>query len=184
MKIVADSNASDPNSTAEQILNLKVERADGHYSLENYQQCESIGFLLKRSFGLLSSAIDQQLMPFDLTHPQFSILMLLKQQNCSTAAELARESYIDTGAITRMLDRLEAKQYIQRERSSADRRVVNISLTELGKLVVDKMPVIAINVLNDHLQDFTSTEITQFKTLLRKLLQSSAMVAAQAEENT
>ena len=50
----------------------------------------------------------------------------------STAAELARACHLDAGAMT-LLDRLEAKGLCQRERSAADRRVVNIALTEAGK---------------------------------------------------
>lgn len=152
------------------ILKLKVEKADGVYSLDEYQMSESIGYLLKRSYTLLSSAIDQDLSPYELTHPQFAILMMLKERNCSTAADLAREMCGDTGAITRMLDRLEAKDIIRRVRSKEDRRAVNIELTDTGKLVMAKMPVIAINVLNRYLGEFESSEIETLKHLLRKLI--------------
>lgn len=152
------------------ILKLKVEQPDGQYNLDNYQLDESIGYLLKRSHLLLAAAVDQELAPYDLTHPQFSILMMMKQRNCTTAADLARETYSDTGAITRMIDRLEAKGILRRVRSSADRRVVNIELTETGRLVTEKMPVVAINVMNRHLQGFSGNEVTQFIHLLRKLI--------------
>ncbi len=66
------------------ILKLKVTQPDGVYRLEDYQMSESIGYLLKRSFAMLSSALDQDLAPYDLTHPQFAILMMLKERNCST----------------------------------------------------------------------------------------------------
>ena len=155
------------------IRKLRVERSDGIYTEADYQVCESIGYLLKRSYILLSTAIDQELAPYDLTHPQFSILMMIKERNCSTAADLARETCNDTGAITRMLDRLEAKGILLRTRSSADRRVVNIELTDFGKLVAEKMPVVTINVLNRHLQDFSADEVAQFKHLLRKLIDQS-----------
>lgn len=151
------------------ILKLKVERTDGVYQLDNYQLCESIGYLLKRGYLQLANAIDQELAPYDLTHPQFAILMMIKQRNCATAADLARESFGDTGAVTRMLDRLEAKGILRRVRSVEDRRIVNIELTEIGKLVTEKMPVAAINVMNRHLQNFSADELAQFKQLLRKL---------------
>jgi MarR family transcriptional regulator, multiple antibiotic resistance protein MarR len=153
------------------ILQLKVEQPDGVYRLDDYQMSESVGYLLKRSYLSLSVGLDQELAPYDLTHPQFSILMILKEHNCLTAADLARATGADTGAVTRMLDRLEAKQIIQRERSCEDRRIINIQLTEAGKMVVAKMPVVAINVLNRRLQHFDAAEIDTLKTLLRKLLQ-------------
>ncbi|GAB3113067.1 MarR family transcriptional regulator [Aestuariicella hydrocarbonica] len=166
----ADNETAASAALIEDILNLKVENPNGPYQLEGYRLSQSVGYLLKRSFNMLSGAIDKQLLPYDLTHPQFAILMLLSEQSCSTAANLARESSGDTGAITRMIDRLEAKALIRRERSTEDRRVINIVLTDFGKLVVEKMPVIAINVLNDHLQHFDADEITTLKRLLNKLL--------------
>lgn len=162
------------HSFREDILNLRVEKEDGLYRLDDYQSCESIGYLLKRAFALLTNAIDQKLAPFELTHSQFSILMMLKEHRCSTAAELARLACIDTGSITRMLDRLEAKQLIARHRSEEDRRLVHIVLTDFGKLIVEKMPVVAINVLNDHFAHFDAEEVATLKILLRKLLNQPA----------
>lgn len=166
------------------ILKLKVERSDGPYRLDDYQLSESVGYLLKRSTLMMSGAIDQELAPYDLTHPQFSILMMLKERNCTTAADLARETCNDTGAVTRMLDRLEAKDIVRRVRSVEDRRIVNIELTDLGKLVIDKMPVVAINVMNRYLREFSATEITQLKTLLRKLMQSNGEDIAKVPTNS
>jgi len=170
--------------TLKNILDLAVENPDGPYNLADYQQNESIGYLLKRCFGFLTTAIDKQLAPYDLTHPQFAFLMTLKQQNCSTAAELARETNLDTGATTRMLDRLETKEIIRRERSLEDRRVIKIVLTEYGRLVVEKMPVIAINVLNRRLQNFDADEISILKRLLTKLInEADAIALADAAKN-
>ena len=67
----------------------------------------------------------------------------------------------------------QAKDIVLRERSLEDRRVINIVLTDYGKLVVEKMPVIAINVLNEHLQNFDPDEITTLKRLLTKLIYES-----------
>jgi DNA-binding MarR family transcriptional regulator len=163
------------------ILKLKVERDDGIYRLDNYQISDSIGYLMKRCTLMTTAAIDQELAPYDLTHPQFSILMMLKERNCNTAADLARETCNDTGAVTRMLDRLEAKDIVRRVRSSEDRRIVNIELTDLGKLVIEKMPVVAINVMNRYLSNFSQTEIAQLKNLLRKLIQSGSEELAKAQ---
>lgn len=168
--------------TRNDILGLKVERPDGAYDAAGYQLSESIGYLLKRSHKLLSAAVDQELAPYELTHPQFSILMMIKERNCSTAADLARETCNDTGAITRMLDRLEAKGIVTRARSAADRRVVNIELTDLGRLVVEKMPVVAINVMNRHLQNFSGAEIAEFKRLLHKLLDDGSALVSGREQ--
>jgi len=149
---------------------LAVNDADGLYQLQDYQIGESLGYLLKRTVTMLNTAIDEELARYDLTHQQFAILMMLTQHNCSTAADLARETCGDTGAITRMLDRLEAKGIVRRVRSTQDRRVVDIELTDAGKLFAKKMPIIAINVLNRHLNGFDKQELETLKGFLRRLL--------------
>ena len=149
---------------------LRVEDPEGLYQIEDYRLSESLGYLLKRSMSMLSNALDQELTRYDLTHPQFSILMILIERNCSTAADIARETCGDTGAMTRMLDRLEAKGLVRRARSSEDRRVVNIELTDAGRLVAEKMPILAINALNRYLKGFDRDELELMKSFLRRLL--------------
>ena len=98
------------------------------YHLDNYTPDESIGYLLKRATGQLSTTIDRALAEFDMTHAQLGIFLRLLHGHADTAADLAREMSIDTGAMTRALDRLEEKGFIQRLRSHADRRMVQVSL--------------------------------------------------------
>ncbi|NEX59894.1 MarR family winged helix-turn-helix transcriptional regulator [Noviherbaspirillum galbum] len=140
------------------------------YSLDNYSPSESIGYLLKRSGILLSTAVDRGLAQYDMTHAQFSIVFKLLHGHARTAAELARDSMTDTGAMTRMLDRLEEKGIVQRMRSSADRRVVEVELTDKGRQLADDMMRVAVEVLNHHLRGFAPEEIEQFKGFLRRMI--------------
>lgn len=154
---------------------LRVEDPNGLYQLDNYRLSESIGYLIKRVMAVVSTALDQELSRYDITHQQFSILMILSDTGCSTAADLARITCGDTGAMTRILDRLEAKDVIRRVRSSADRRIVNIELTEAGRAFASKMPIVAINVMNRHLQGFEDTELETMKGFLRRILTTAGV---------
>jgi DNA-binding MarR family transcriptional regulator len=149
---------------------LKIEDPHGLYNLDNYRVGESVGYLIKRVMAVVSTALDQELSGYDITYQQFSILMILSDTGCSTAADLARITCGDTGAMTRMLDRLEAKDVIRRVRSSADRRIVNIELTEAGLIFASKMPIVAINVMNRYLQGFEAAELELMKGFLRRIL--------------
>lgn len=143
------------------------------YRLDNYTPDESIGYLLKRAGGQLSTTIDRALAEFDMTHAQLGIFLRLLHGHADTAADLAREMAIDTGAMTRALDRLEEKGFIRRLRSHADRRMVQVSLTDKGKSLADQMTLVAINALNHHLRDFTPDEVAQFKIFLRRMIGNS-----------
>ncbi|OWW20973.1 MarR family winged helix-turn-helix transcriptional regulator [Noviherbaspirillum denitrificans] len=143
-----------------------------HYSLENYSLDESIGYLLRRAGGQLAVCVDRRLAEFDMTHAQYGIFCRL-QTSPSTAAELARSSMTDTGAMTRMLDRLEEKGFVQRSRSSTDRRIVEVSLTDKGRQLADRMREVAVDTLNHLLRDFTPADVAQFKSFLRRMINNA-----------
>lgn len=148
----------------------ELENSDGPYNLETYSCKENMGYLLKRAWTVLANTVDQELAPYGLTFPQFVILLRLNDGECSTAAELAREVYTDTGAMTRMLDRLECKGIIRRVRSLEDRRVFNLEITETGRDAVAKVRVIAVNVLNRYFGDFSAEEMDIMYKLLKRVI--------------
>jgi DNA-binding MarR family transcriptional regulator len=87
-----------------------------------------------------------------------------------TAGDLAREWHYDSGAMTRMLDRLEEKGLIRRKRSQTDRRSVLVRLTAKGRALDEHISRVAIEVLNIHLQNFSAQEADQFKDFLRRMI--------------
>ena len=143
------------------------------YNLNNYTCEESIGFLLKRLGSQLAITLDRGLAEYDMTHAQFGIFLKLFHGHADTAADLARELMTDTGSMTRILDRLEEKEFLQRERSREDRRVVRIELTDKGKQLADKMKQVGVDTLNHHLRGFNEDEIAQLKDFLRRMIANS-----------
>jgi DNA-binding MarR family transcriptional regulator len=140
------------------------------YNLKNYSAEESIGYLLKRAGIQLVTTLDRALSEYDMTHAQLSIFLKLHHGQANTAADLARELMADTGAMTRMLDRLEDKGFIQRTRRAEDRRVVQVELTSKGRQLADRMILVTINALNHHLRGFSPAEVSQFKDFLRRMI--------------
>src|ERR1700751_5199906 len=114
-------------------------RAD-FYSAEAYRQEESVGSVLKGVVASITHQVDRRLVEHDLTHAQWVPLFKLAHGECQTVAELARTLQSDPGAMTRALDRLEAKGLVARVRSSEDRRVGNPELTDARRAVA---PVLA-----------------------------------------
>jgi DNA-binding MarR family transcriptional regulator len=140
------------------------------YRGDDYRIDESIGYLLKRLRVHMDRAIDAEMTEHDLTGVQWGPLLLIHFGFGNTAAELARAAYVDTGAMTRMLDRLEAKGLVRRERSPDDRRVVRIELTDQGQRLCDEIPYNLSRVLNSLLRGFTAEEVETFKGLARRML--------------
>ncbi len=69
-----------------------------------------------------------------------------------------------------MLDRLEKRGLIYRRRSIEDRRVVRLSLTDLGKELYPQLTPIAIETLNHVLKGFTPEEADILMGLLDRIL--------------
>ena len=103
------------------------------YRPDNYRPEESVGYLMRRILNSASQEVERELEPSGLTNAQWVPLLKLYMGSASTVAELARECQLDAGGMTRLLDRLEAKGLLRRVRSSDDRRVVNLELTEPGR---------------------------------------------------
>ena len=145
-----------------------VPRAD-FYSSEGYTQEESVGAVLKGVIGSITNQVDRRLVDHDLTHAQWVPLFKLAHGECATMAELARTLQQDPAAMTRALDRLEAKGLVQRTRSSSDRRVQNLELTDAGRQVAAVVPAVLADILNLHLAGFSHAEWRTLIDLLRRM---------------
>lgn len=140
------------------------------YATGNYQPDQSVGYLMRLVLTSIRSQADARLQAHDLTYVQWLPLFKLTLCEGNTVASLSRELEIDPGAMTRSLDRLEAKGLIRRERSTGDRRVVQLALTEEGEKVARKVPAAIIEVLNGHLQGFSEAEWQLLQQFLRRML--------------
>jgi DNA-binding MarR family transcriptional regulator len=135
-----------------------------------YRPDQSVGYLMKRVLSSVLAQADERLASLDLTHAQWLPLFKLAVKECHTVAGLARELDLDPGAMTRSLDRLEAKGLVRRERSTEDRRVVNLVLTDEGRLVARQVPPVMAEVLNNHLKGFSEDEWKQLIALLTRMV--------------
>ena len=77
---------------------------------------------------------------FGLTGPQASVLHAINQMGSMSSANLSRKLHVTPGNITGIVDRLEKKGLVSRERKIEDRRVVLITLTPQGRQLADELP--------------------------------------------
>jgi DNA-binding MarR family transcriptional regulator len=140
------------------------------YSGDAYPMLDSVGYLVKRLRTHLERALDSEMAELDLTDVQWGPLLLLHHGMGNTAAEFARVMNADTGAMTRLLDRLEAKGLVRRVPSAQDRRVVELALTPEGTRLCRDIPYGLARVMNATLKGFSATEVETLKTLLRRML--------------
>jgi DNA-binding MarR family transcriptional regulator len=171
------ASPTDPSASASHAI-------EAFYRPENYRAEESIGYMMRRILTSVVQTVESRLSdPASPTYPQWVPLHKLWLGSVTTVAELARECELDTGAMTRLLDRLEAKGLCRRVRSVADRRVVNIELTDEGRMAAQRLPEILSQVQNEQLAGFTTEEWLQFKSYLRRILDNAQAASARGDKN-
>jgi DNA-binding MarR family transcriptional regulator len=153
------------------------------YTPQDYRPDESAAYLMRRILTLMAAEVDEALEPQGLTHAQWVPLLKLHMGIASTVAELARECQLDAGAMTRLLDRLEAKGLVARVRSSEDRRVVNLELTAEGREAASHIPTVLCKVQNAFLHGLEREEWQQLKALLRRILDNGTKLQDGREGN-
>ena len=141
-----------------------------HYTSESFSLTQSVGFLLTKARNLITAEMDTALKDLDITGPQMGILLAMQRGLAATPFELSKMLSVDTGLMTRMLDKLETKGLLERSRSVDDRRVVNLVLTKKGEEIAGEIPKIAPEVLNARLKKFTKAEFEELCRLLNKFI--------------
>ena len=158
------------------------------YESSTFQPGRHIGALVSRVKVEMLAALDRELSqdkrlaPLEMSAAQYIIVANLAAGpgEPKSAADLCKVISYDAGAMTRMLDRLEAKGLIRRTRSSQDRRLMNLELTEEGRAAYPRMREISMAVANRFLRGFTKAEARQLEGFLNRMLDNAEGVATRA----
>lgn len=173
-----DSRTPSAAGTSDFLTSAVTCREVDFYRADGYRPDDSVGYLMRRIISLVSQTIERDMEPTGLTNAQWVPLLKLHMRLASTVAELARECDLDAGSMTRLLDRLEAKQLVRRVRSCDDRRVVNIELTDAGRAAAKGIPEILCRVQNAHLTGFSVEEWQTLTGYLRRILDTAQALQA------
>ena len=143
-----------------------------------YPTEQSVGYLLNKVLSSILAQADGQLARYRLTYAQWIPLYKLFKEDGCTPIAMARDLSMDPAALTRSLHRLEAKGLIRRERSTQDRRVVHLWLSDEGRAVAEHVPGVMAEVLNSHLQGFSHDEWQLLLQLLQRMLANGEALKA------
>lgn len=128
--------------------------------------------LITRARSAVLSSFDTALESHGVTGAQFEVLKNLYRNTVETSASLCRALHYDTGSMTRMLDRLEEKGLVRRQRNARDRRVVLLRLTDSGERLMPRLRAAAKRALERHLAGFTPRQIDNLKDYLGRIIEN------------
>jgi DNA-binding MarR family transcriptional regulator len=150
------------------------------YDLKSYDPSQSVAHLITRVRAQMMAALDRelagdpQLSELGVTSAQFVVMVrLVGTASRKSAADLCRELSYDAGAMTRMIDRLEAKGLVRRIRCMNDRRLIFLEATDLGRAAYPRMREVSAAVNNRFLRGFDRAELQQMTTILTRMLQNA-----------
>jgi DNA-binding MarR family transcriptional regulator len=135
---------------------------------------------LWRTYDRLKAHEDELFATFDLTAQQYNVLRLLGNvfpANLPTL-ELAGRLVSRAPDITRMLDKLEQRGLVRRERPPEDRRVVHVALTDAGVKLLESLSQPLRECHEKQLGHLSKAELKSLSALLR-----SARSAHEADES-
>jgi MarR family transcriptional regulator, organic hydroperoxide resistance regulator len=104
-----------------------------------------------------------------LTRAQFHILNYIGSSDRCRATDIANMMEVKPSAVTLMIDRLEAHQWVRRSQDAFDRRVVVIELTEEGKNILSKAKKISEEVLKHYLSNLSQDDLIRLLEIYEKL---------------
>lgn len=155
-----------------------------YYQTESYTTHNSVGYLVKRAHGLNLDALEPELAEHGLTFTQYAILMSIRDGIALNPKNLCVQLRHDSGALTRVLDQLEARGLVERHRSAGDRRAIELRLTKAGEESLRVVVPLVVARLNLALQDFSPTEVDELLRLLNKLISGWQSVLGDTEADT
>ena len=107
----------------------------------------------------------------DLTYTQYITMMVLWERRCVSVKELGLCLHLDSGTLTPLLKKLEAKGLLNRKRSEEDERSLLVTLTEAGEKLRDRAVDIPAKIAQSCNLDLE--EASTLYRLLYKLLQNA-----------
>lgn len=125
-------------------------------------------------FNLLTSKkLEEELGKIDLTGPQFYVLATIGYTGGVPFSEIGEKMMVTVSNLTGIVDRLEEKGLVVRDRDLRDRRVVHVKLTPKGvKTYKSTIPLFEKSV-SQFFAPLNKTQQKELASLLRKLIRFS-----------
>jgi DNA-binding MarR family transcriptional regulator len=131
--------------------------------LEN-QICFPLYAIAKEITGLYRPFLDE----LDITYPQYLVMMVLWEQDGLPVTHIGDKLLLDSGTLTPLLKRLEGKGFISRNRKKEDERVVQVFLTEKGKMLKENACAVPDKILKKI--DAQEEDLLELKNSINKIL--------------
>lgn len=130
---------------------------------------DCIFFQLAKAGQLGSRFLNQKVAELNITPVQAMVLAFLNEEDGITASELGKRTELDSATMTGIVDRLETARLVERRGHPADRRSIEIHLTERGRTLADGAARLIAEANREFLNILTEREQEELRAMIRKL---------------
>ena len=134
-------------------------------------QIHQLSLSLYSSSRLLIQFIQNALNELNLTYPQFLVLSILWEEDGLKVNEIGKRLYLDSGTLTPLLKKLEAMNFVKRQRGETDERTVHVELTYPGKSLQTKVKEV-MEPLNEKFIEASELKLPELNQTLQEMLVS------------
>ncbi|MEM1254506.1 MAG: MarR family transcriptional regulator [Cyanobacteria bacterium P01_H01_bin.21] len=138
------------------------------YALAPY----NLGYKVKLVSQLMYRDFLERLEPYGLTPFHYLVLCCLWEEDGLSTSGIASKLKQLGATLTGVVDRMEDRNLVYRERDTSDRRIIRIWLTDEGKKLMTVLPPIGAETLSKATQDMSKTEQETALRLLDQITQN------------
>lgn len=142
-----------------------MDKEQPHLQLKHFLPYR-LNVLSKRISDALSKIYTEA---FDITIPEWRILVWLRNQPKLSAKEICAYTYMDKTQVSRVINQLEERALIQRQTDEEDSRSFQLSLTDDGEDLLNRVIPDAIAWEDELIQSLTASEYRDFLIIIEKL---------------
>lgn len=134
----------------------------------------SPGFLLSQASRLLSRQIEDTLKPTGLTVQQFGLMRIIATEGPITQNVFAAKYHVDRTTVTEIVDGMEERGLVSRQKSAKDRRCNDLFLTPGGKRLLARTKKMVEKTNKQYLSVLSENEWNQLRESLVKLISENS----------
>lgn len=139
--------------------------------MDKTEAAKKIGYYLERTTRIVKLSYLQAFaqLEVDITPEQWVMLDSLYHRNGQSQTELAGDSYKNAPTVSRIIDLLEKKGLVERQRFANDRRRYKIFLTKKGQTTVEKVQPAVTALREKGWQELTDDDYSNFLRILNQV---------------
>ena len=126
-------------------------------------------YLLNRAGARLAAAFEKDVRPLGASLQAWRVLAALRERDGRRMGDLSQTTAIEVSTLTRLVDGMERRRLVKRQRDPADARVVLLHVAPAGRRLTARLLPIAERYERTALAGFTPREAETLRRALRRL---------------